>query len=509
MRTFYDIHTHAFDLSHPNLSVFLQRQDLIDGVVDSVMSFWVRLALPFVSLASKKFIKKTVQKQLAKSGFINQLNNTLAFFEIPIEYQFLVMDHFLRADRRHNTQRPNASRHPELDLGSPVIEGIAGQARNDGYCNDGGIDAGCVIGAEVYNKIVLCPLMIDFGRKNIQGSAFYNLTPKTPIAAQVSDLFYAIRTYCRFDVEIENNKMRLQPVEGWADRKHEKLFEIYPFMGIDTRNYDTKRELIALLDKYFKAFNGEETAEERRGCLFEKMGLLDSNLYRDRQNLTADDRESLRKRHIAADYQYAFAGIKVYPQLGFDPYPDDADERDKVNCLYEYCIEKRIPVTTHCGDSGYKPEDNNHLTSPLERWAKVLNDYPLLTLNFAHFGSQTERKKTQWRDGIIELTAKYDNVYTDISCKPAAYYTELKKLIAAYPRLRERVLYGSDFSINLLVTDTECYNDNLEAFLNSELEPACKVSLSEGNPERFLFGGKEYKKQSSIKLEVAPDTNKG
>ena len=30
MKTFYDIHMHAFDLSHPNLSVFLQREDLID-----------------------------------------------------------------------------------------------------------------------------------------------------------------------------------------------------------------------------------------------------------------------------------------------------------------------------------------------------------------------------------------------------------------------------------------------------------------------------------------------
>jgi len=32
MKTFYDIHTHAFDLSHPNLSVFLQREDIIESV---------------------------------------------------------------------------------------------------------------------------------------------------------------------------------------------------------------------------------------------------------------------------------------------------------------------------------------------------------------------------------------------------------------------------------------------------------------------------------------------
>jgi len=36
MKTFYDIHMHAFDLKYLNLSVFLQREDLIDGLVDSI-----------------------------------------------------------------------------------------------------------------------------------------------------------------------------------------------------------------------------------------------------------------------------------------------------------------------------------------------------------------------------------------------------------------------------------------------------------------------------------------
>ena len=189
-------------------------------------------------------------------------------------------------------------------------------------------------------------------------------------------------------------------------------------------------------------------------------------------------------------YQYAFAGIKVYPQLGFDPFPDDTDERDKVNYLYQYCIDRRIPITTHCGDSGYKPEDNNHLTTPMPdgKWAKVLNAFPELTLNFAHFGSRTGGKKTDWRDAIIELTNKYDRVYTDISCRSASYYKELADLLTANPRLQERVLYGSDFSINLLVSDTNCYSENISSFLHAPLAPSHQTNLCERNPERFLFG---------------------
>ena len=446
MKTFYDIHTHVFDLSHPNLSVFLQREDLIDSVVDKVWTCGLKLALPFAGLLTKSFIKKFVHNKIG--GFRKQINNTLAFFEIPVEYQFLVMEHCLRN-------------------GSPAVKP----------------------GDETYEKIALCPLVIDFGRKNIEGSAHYSLMPQTPVAGQVSDLLCAIRTYFRFNVEIENTSMRLEEIPGWRNRKQEKLFEIYPFMGIDTRNY-TLKDIINLLDKYFKDFSRDETTEERKTRLFAKMGLLDGNLYRDNRPLTDVEKAYLEEKNIAPDYQYAFAGIKVYPQLGFDPWPDEPKELDKVKYLYQYCVDRRIPITTHCGDSGYKPEDNNHLTSPLPagKWAKVLNDYPALTLNFAHFGSQGNGKK-QWRDAIIELTNKYDCVYTDISCKPAAYYKELADLLIANPRLQDRVLYGSDFSINLLVTDTNCYNENLASFIHAALHPSHTMNLCERNPERFLFGG--------------------
>ena len=253
--------------------------------------------------------------------------------------------------------------------------------------------------------------------------------------------------------------------------------------------------------------NRHATAPERRQRLFAKTGLPDSNLYRDRQTLTEAEREILRRQNLSADCQYAFADIKVYPRLGFDPWPDDTDERDKVKYLYSYCIERRIPVTTHCSDSGYKPEDNNHLTShiPAGKWAKVLNAFPELTLNFARFGSRRNRKK-QWRDAIIEWTNRYDRVYTDISCKSASYYKELADLLIASLRLQERVLYSSDFSINLLVTDTNCYSENPDAFLNATLEPSHQINICKRNPRKvFIRLNKPLSRKSSdLCIDINP-----
>jgi len=464
---------HAFNLSHPSLSVFLQRSDLLDSLFKSppdtksqAATLWCFLrkimgyllivigililvpiaivVLPIFLLFKKKILKRFAQFILNISvvkDSIGKAMRTLTFFEIPLEYQFIVLDYYLKSK----------------------IE----------YFED---EKHIVMGNTAYNKIVLCPLVIDFGRKNIPDGVFYRYTPKSPIANQVGDLLYAIRTYYRFNVNVMDDKMHLSTeIFDWENRKAEKLFEIYPFMGLDTKNYDDWNGLEILLDKYFYEFEASDSPKIRRERLFNKMGKLDSNMY----------------IKTEGHYHNVFAGIKLYPQLGFDPYPDAPEEFEKVKNLYLYCIKKRIPITTHCSDGGYKVAENNHLTSPLGKWKKVLEqkEFEELTLNFAHFGSQ-KGKQTEWRNAIIELTKKYPNVYTDISCNDMTdeYYNNLGKLFnSANPQLHKKVLFGSDFSINLLVTEAYSYNHYLETFSDAELP--YKTELCELNPERFLFGG--------------------
>jgi len=453
MKTFYDIHIHALNLSHPNLTAYLFREDLISLLIDDI-SRGTLLGIGIIGAISKSTLKKKIEEKLSSGNpsLKDRVSNCLSFFEIPLEYQFLVLEYFLKAGA------------PKVLNDNNQIE-IAGTS---------------------YDKILLCPLVIDFGYKNITNSVFYNLTPKRPITNQVGDLLYAIRTYYRFNLEMTNKKMQLsQEIPDFQAHKHEKLFEIYPFMGLDTRNY-TLEDVQKLLTKYFCNFSKSESGADRRKRLFDKMGILDSNMYRDN-----------------SEYADVFAGIKVYPQLGFDPYPNNPDELEKVRCLYQFCIDRRIPIVSHCSDGGFKIGDYNPLTSPEGKWKQVLADYPDLTLDFAHFGNEAKSDKRQWRNAIIALTKQYPNVYTDISCNDAKpeYYNELEDLFNPdsasknkrknmpsnpNPELYKKILYGSDFSINLLASKVNSYNEYLKGFIDAKV--SYKNDMCENNPEKFLFG---------------------
>ncbi|MDR1699163.1 MAG: amidohydrolase family protein [Prevotellaceae bacterium] len=418
--------------------------------------------------------------------------DTLSFFEIPHEYQLLVLEYHLR----------ECEKNPDL-------------------CIDK--DNKLILGNNTYDKIVLCPLVIDFGHKDI-GKVEFNFSPKRPITNQTGDLFYAIRTYFRFGIDVIDKEQGLfklsDEIKDWYKKevKEQKIFEIYPFMGIDTQNYSLK-DLKKLLDKYFRTFSKNDLAEDRRNKLFDKMGMFDSNLYRDRNPLSEEEIKYLENKHISPDYQYAFAGIKFYPQLGFDPYPNNSDKKipiseiqklieeenwkeewtdwdtplNKVRFLYQYCIEKRIPVTTHCSDGGYKTkDDNDNLTSPAGKWEKVLADFPNLTLNFAHFGRQ-KNGKTEWRNKIIEFinNDNYPNIYTDISCNDMSpkYYKKLADDLKSKgnTKLQNHLLFGSDFAMSLLATDSESYDQSLTAFTNANF--GSQDFFCHHNAEKFLFGG--------------------
>jgi hypothetical protein len=232
---------HAFDLSHPNLSAFLFKEDLIS----SNINWKVRLGMLLVPLGS--IIPRVYLARLLKNVLDSnkELKNTLSFFEVPMEYQFLLLDYFLK--------------HPELQSDRVMGE-------NNTF----------TVGNETYNKIVLCPQSIDFGYKNLdEAGVFYNRAPFKPIAKQVGDLFYSIYTYYRFQLQPDDQnprKLQLATIEGNTESlRHDKLFEIYPFMGLNTQNYSLNKlrgitGKTGLLDKFFSAFDGQETAQRQIVC---------------------------------------------------------------------------------------------------------------------------------------------------------------------------------------------------------------------------------------------------
>ena len=338
-----------------------------------------------------------------------------------------------------------------------------------------------------YQKIVLVPLVVDFTvnqkqfDKKFEKKVFYKLPPQKPVDSQISDLFKGIKFYYENDLQVISktvNKKTIYDInhinindtgETSEHAKKRKRFEIYPFFGLNTLHYE-KKELEKLLTKYFGNYNSvNANQKDLYQKFYDKLGTFDGNLNKGNY-----------------DYNFIFSGIKVYPPLGFDPWPIDAIEKAKVECLYKFCSNRGIPITTHCSSGGFKSVfDNEKLTNP-GKWEQVLQIYPKLKLNLAHMGYS----KASWKNKVIDLICNksYPNAYTDFSDfgHSQHFYNSLRRKMNKNSELENKVMFGSDFMVNLFESDS--YNDYLKKFFDSKLLQTDKEKLCNKNPQKFLFG---------------------
>ncbi len=443
-RKFYDIHYHLFDLSHPNLLAFLLHEDLIskDTVRKVMLKFpFLMKVLPLWMLFL--FTGKAAEKIKDYLRYdARNLRNLLSVIEGAIEYHFLYTEYFLLKEKKY---------------------------------------FGNFEGAK-YNKIVLCPLLMDFGYKNLNNEdCFYNLPPAKPIISQVVDLINAVWFYYNYDLIVHPDKQGRLKLIPTLTVKENKLFEIYPFLGINTQNYDL-REIVELFDKYFRGYENDTDSSTRQRKLFEKLGTIRIDL---------DDMIFRKKEETDSDYySYVFAGIKLYPPLGFDPWPEEnAGELEKVRFLYSECIRRNIPLTVHCSDAGFitSPHAYN-FTNPSNKWQKVLSrsEFKNLKINFAHMGTQY-KGNGEWLNVILKYISADRNVYTDCSCQTPrqADYERVFKILKS--ETESGILFGSDYVINLIWSGS--YNEYLANFINTtHLDDRQKELMCEINPVRFLFG---------------------
>ena len=451
-RTFFDIHMHAFNLSHPSIAAFVRRTlrefarglwspsrwPQIAAMVLVALVFaalWTALALvsffPYLRESMRFLISRLWG--LARRA-IKPAENLLAVLESDIASQFLMLEDCLR------------------DEANPLL----------------GPD-GLRIAAKTYRRVVLTPLMMDFGYKGrtapgeAQGRRFhYDKRGGKPIVEQVVDVFGGIRSYTR-----SNSDAKLAVKYPGLGSDTGRVFEIYPFLALNPANYSLEK-LRELLDKYFSGYTGQ------RSDLHQQMGAFDGDIA-----------------HLG---MHAFAGIKVYPPLGFDPWPAKAStSRAKMELVYSRCSEQGIPVTTHGGSGGFavlSPSDL-HAFAAVDKWAAVLCRFPKLKLNLAHF--PMSRLEAQRQRETLGLVLEYDSVYVDISCRATtrSYYRRLRGLLdrldeADRTRLRTRLLFGTDFAVNLMWIVS--YNQYLDRFSRTPyLAPEEKDAICSANPERFLF----------------------
>jgi predicted TIM-barrel fold metal-dependent hydrolase len=224
-----------------------------------------------------------------------------------------------------------------------------------------------------------------------------------------------------------------------------------------------------------------------------------------------------------------FVGLKLYCPTGYSPTdPLLYGTEGNRDGLYAFCEDNGIPVTTHNSDGGFATLANSvfitgdiHINGKLHQlnnervkfskavyekdgiyeraltlnhpllWEKVVEKYPNLILNLAHFGGgrQLDAALTfpdnpnLWSNRIIALLKdKRYKVYTDVSC--FTEFNTIDKLIesSVYPEIRERILFGSDYTLLLLFEDD--FNENIKQFrlrFGSNFD-----IIARENPEEFL-----------------------
>ncbi len=411
---FYDIHCHAMNLSHPCMLAFVNR--CVRALREITLNELMR---SINSLTKIKIIKELFEM----AGSYKEAKNLLAVMENDSGGVFLLMEDCLCG---------------KYGFKPPLL----------------GAETGLKIGGTTYGKAVLTPLIMDFGGSAGKGGpvnsgTYYNQPARKPVTEQIIDIFNGINKY--------NAKSELS------------FFEIYPFLGINTRNF-TLKKLEAVLDQYFNGF------KPLPALLAAASGRFDGEV-----------------KKLGAN---SFAGIKVYPPLGFDPWPEDEPrELEKVETLYGACEAGRIPITAHCNDEGYAvctAADSEKFTSP-DRWEKALKRYPRLKINLAHFGRKSDAVFSEWSNKICSIIYKYEFVYTDLSFNgfDPAYYAGLKTFLNKLPRkmadiVPQRILFGSDFMMSLL--KIESYSKYLSYFSETpHLDDAAKNAFCSLNPKNFLF----------------------
>lgn len=315
-------------------------------------------------------------------------------------------------------------------------------------------DGALHVGGFSYDTLVFVPLLMDFASgSGYTTDTYYNKYPAKRIEAQIFDVLRGIKTY-------RNSRPR-------------SMVEILPFLGISPQNH-TAKSMEDFLERWFSGYSG---------------GKKDATqVFKDMKNVEV---ENIKLS--------PFSGIKLYPPLGFDPWPEDGKKRSAVEALYSYCSEKQIPITTHCDDGGFRLiplEKSWKYTSPA-RFKPVLEKYPLLKINFAHLGHSYALpfgapKGPDWRLEIFNLMAEYPGVFGDFSFDGTnpEYY---EGLVRAFEALSDssrgivegRILFGSDFMVNLV--KVRSYADYYRIFSESCIPTTLKHAFCSKNPEKFLF----------------------
>ena len=205
---------------------------------------------------------------------------------------------------------------------------------------------------------------------------------------------------------------------------------------------------------------------------------------------------------------YGFIGVKLYPPMGFRPIGNVAipglmaeqvaQEVEKaLVALYEWCVEKDVPITAHTARSNEANDAYADFASP-DNWANVLSDFPQLRLNLGHFGGAHRKAPADdWTAKIARLaTTAHPNLYADVGNHnvwdkglTTAYMTMLKGLFQATDtaEMANRLMFGSDWYMVAIHPEHDRFLDQYEdAYQATFKDDKATDAFLGGTAMRFL-----------------------
>ncbi len=248
----------------------------------------------------------------------------------------------------------------------------------------------------------------------------------------------------------------------------------------------------------------------------------------------------------AAVLEHGFVGVKLYPPVGFAPLGNERHRRWKdgklgmldrtlsgeelerwraakedlgahldeaLRALYRTCQEHDVPILAHSNDSNSFQPGYGWCSGP-DHWLAALREFDRLRVCLGHFGHFTgvaasgdpaashavagcfdQMSTYAWSYRTCELF-EYDNVYVDLSNSEAGSDEDARRRMVALIRkldvrsggtLRTRLIYGSDWFMNLLNGPHDRFFDHLEtAFETVWSDRATIANVMGANALRFL-----------------------
>ncbi len=249
----------------------------------------------------------------------------------------------------------------------------------------------------------------------------------------------------------------------------------------------------------------------------------------------------------AAVLENGFVGVKLYPPVGFAPLGNARHRRwedgklgrldgslsgeelerwrttkgdlgthldEALRALYRFCQEHDVPIVAHSNDSNSFQPGYGWCSGPAH-WLAALREFDRLRVCLGHFGHFTgvaasgdpaashavvgcfdQMSTYAWSYQACELF-EYRNVYMDLSNSEAGSDEEARRRLVTLIRkldarsggeLRERLIYGSDWFMNLLNGPHEEFFDHLEIAFETVWSDRATIANVMG-PMRCAFSG--------------------